>query len=284
MRMRLITSAVIAIVGALAIGSADIAAQGQGAQQNAAAAKTPMRNGVPDFSGLWVNTQPRGGLPDAFDPKTGNYRTTSNSRTGNPVDFERDPGIRQRMFPREAKPWYKPEYWEQVMFNDVHGHSALAPDPTFLCMPAGVPRIGMPQEIMQDNRQMIFLYPLHQRRVYIDGRPHPPVEHWLGTWFGHSVGKWEGDTLVISTVDFNGLEWLGWPGWFTTPDKQVIERMRRVGNTLHWEAEVTDTVLMRPWKMPPQMRQLNTQERPELEEPLPCVERDLQHMVTRERG
>jgi hypothetical protein len=200
------------------------------------------------------------------------------------VDFERDPGIRMRMFARENKPWYKPEYWERVQFNDIHGHSQLAPDPTFQCLPAGVPRIGMPQEILQTDKQMVFLYPLHQRRIYIDGRPHPPEEHWLGTWFGHSVGKWEGDTLVISTVDFNGLEWLGWPGWFSTPDKRVTERMRRVGNTLSWDAEVTDSVLMRPWKPNPQTRQLNTDPVAELEEPLPCVERDLQHMVTRERG
>ena len=148
-------------------------------------------------------TPRRGQLPEAFDPQTGNFRTTSdNTRTGNPVDFERDPGIRMRMFARESKPWYKPEYWDRVMFNDVHGHSALAPDPTFQCMPAGVPRIGMPQEIMQNDKQMVFLYPLHQRRIYIDGRPHPPEDQWLGTWFGHSVGKWEGDTLVVETRNF----------------------------------------------------------------------------------
>ena len=46
-----------------------------------------------------------------------------------PVDFERDPGIRMRMFARENKPYYKPEYWERVQFNDVNGHSLLAPDP-----------------------------------------------------------------------------------------------------------------------------------------------------------
>ena len=287
MKQRFVTGGIVALITAVCFASPDVAAQAQPASaQEGATAQTPRRpNGVPDFSGIWVPTPRRGQLPEAFDPQTGNFRTTAdNTRTGNPVDFERDPGIRMRMFARESKPWYKPEYWERVMFNDVHGHSALAPDPTFQCMPAGVPRIGMPQEIMQDDKHMVFLYPLHQRRIYIDGRPHPPEEQWLGTWFGHSIGRWEGDTLVISTVDFNGLEWIGWPGWFTTPDKRVIERMRRVGNTLHWEAEVTDSVLMRPWKPNPQMRQLNTDPLAELEEPLPCVERDLQHMVTRERG
>jgi hypothetical protein len=131
---------------------------------------------------------------------------------------------------------------------------------------------------------MVFLYPLHIRRIYIDGRPHPPEDQWLGTWFGHSVGTWEGDTLVISTVDFNGLEWLGWPGWFTSPDKKVTERVRRVGNTLTWQATVEDSILLRPWTTEQQRRMLNTDPLAEIEEPLPCVEKDLGHIVTRERG
>ena len=60
--------------------------------------------------------------------------------------------------------------------------------------------------------------------------------------------------------------------------------MRRVGNTLTWEAEVEDPLLLQPWKTGPQRRLLNTDKLGEVEEPLPCVERDLQHMVTRERG
>ena len=146
-----------------------------------------------------------------------------------------------------------------MQFNDVHGHSLLAPDPAFQCMPEGVPRMGLPQEIVHTGKQMIFLYPLHIRRIYLDGRPQPPEEQWIGTWFGHSVGRWEGETLVIDTVDFNGLEWLGWPGWFTSPDKRVTERIRRNGNTLTWQATVEDSVLLRPWTTAVQTRQLNTE-------------------------
>ena len=290
---RFLISSSAALLVAAGLGSADVTAQGGGGgAMNAAAIKeaqskpTPTRaNGVTDFSGLWVPTRPRGdNVPAALDRSTGNFDNTLRSRTGVAVDFERDSGVRQRAIPRERRPWYKPQYWEQVQFNDVNGHSLLAPDPDFMCMPPGVPRIGLPQEIVQTDKHMVFLYPLHLRRIYIDGRPHPPEEHWLGTWLGHSVGTWEGDTLVVSTVDFNGLEWLGWPGWFTSPDKRVTERIRRVGNTLTWEAEVTDSVLMQPWKTGPQMRLLNTDPLAELEEPLPCVERDLAHMVTKERG
>ena len=292
MKQRFLIGGVGAMVAAVALSSMPVAAQGGGgggmtpaAIKEAESQPTPKRaNGVPDFTGLWVATRPRGANPPAALDATGSFTNVLRSRTGSAVDFERDAGVRQRVFPREARPWYKPSAWDQVKFNDVHGHSLLAPDPDFLCMPAGVPRIGMPQEIVQTDRHMIFIYPLHIRRIYIDGREHPPVEQWLGTWFGHSVGKWEGDTLVISTVDFNGQEWLGWPGWFTSPDKRVIERMRRVGNTLTWEAEVTDPLLLQPWKTPMQRRLLNADKLGEVEEPLPCVERDLQHMVTRERG
>jgi len=294
MKRRFIIGSLGALTVAISLASADIAAQGRGggggggqaAAAAAAALPTPKRpNGVLDFSGIWVQTRPRAeAVPAALDKESGNYTNILRSRTGSPVDFERDSGVRQRVVPREAKPWYKPQYWERVQFNDVHGHSLDAPDPDFQCMPAGVPRIGMPQEILQTDTEMVFLYPLHQRRIYIDGRPHPPESQWIGTWFGHSVGTWEGDTLVISTVDFNGLEWLGWPGWFTSPDKTVTERMRRVGNTLTWQATVEDTVLLRPWSTAQQMRLLNTDPRAELEEPLPCIERDLGHIVTKERG
>jgi hypothetical protein len=284
-RVLVATLGVGAIVLALGLSSAPVAAQQAPAKANGegAAVATPRTaKGVPDFSGIWVGTQKRGEVPAAFDPTTGNYSTTPPGRTGSPVDFERDPGLRTRLV--SNRPIYKPQYWSRVQFSDVHGHAKESPDPTFLCLPDGVPRIGMPQEILQTDTQMIFIYPLHVRRIYLDGRPHPPVEHYLGTWFGHSIGRWEGDTLIIDTVDFNGQEWLGWPGWITSPDKHVVERMKREGNTLTWEATVEDPILVKPWSPPGQRRQLNLDPMAEIEEPLPCLEQDLEHMFTRERG
>jgi len=280
-------SVCIALVAAW-FGAASPAAQGRGGgpiDPAAASLETPRdANGHPVLGGIWAATQRRGD-PAARNDADGSNGRLFIARKGTYVNFERDSGVGQRVVPFDTKPWYRPDQWERVKFNDVHEHNRLAPDPAFQCMPQGVPRIGLPREIVQTDTTLYFQYPLHQRRIYVDGRPHPPVEQWLGTWFGHSVGHWEGDTLVVSTVDFNGQEWMGWPGWFTSPDKEVMERFTRQGNVLTYEATVTDpSLLLQPWTMNTQRRQLNTDPLAELEEPLPCLERDLQNMITRERG
>jgi hypothetical protein len=285
MNQRFIVGIVCALTATVWLVTAPLAAQGRGGPIDPAAAlvETPRdADGHPVLTGVWANTSGAGASTDA----DGSYARTLRGRKGSPVNFERDSGIGQRVRPRDDRPWYRPEAWDRVQFNDVHGHNRLAPDPTFQCMPAGVPRVGFPREIAQTNENtLVFLYNLHQRHVYIDGRPHPPVEEWIGTWFGHSVGHWEGDTLVVSTVDFNGQEWIGWPGWYTSPDKEVIERITRIGNTVRWEATVNDpSMFLKPYTVRPIVREFNADPTAELEEPLPCLERDLQLMFTRERG
>jgi hypothetical protein len=61
------------------------------------------------------------------------------------------------------------------------------------------------------------------RQIYLDGRPHP--KDWKPTWMGHSVGHWEGDTLVVDTAGFNDKSWLG--PYPHTAQLHVIERYRR---------------------------------------------------------
>jgi len=65
---------------------------------------------------------------------------------------------------------------------------------------------------------------------------------------------------------------------------RVEERIRREGNTLHYQATVFDPeVLQEPWKMDPRALPLNTSDAPFNEDP-PCLDLDLDHMLTRERG
>jgi hypothetical protein len=255
MKQRFVIGSIGVLIAGISLASTEVAAQfgGGGGGMTPAAIKeaeskpTPKRtNGAPDFTGLWVATRARDANPPAaLDQASGNYTNVLRSRTGTAVDFERDAGVRQRVFPRESRPWYRPSQWQQVQFNDIHGHSLQAPDPDFLCMPAGVPRIGIPQEIVQTDRHMIFIYPLHLRRIYIDGREHPPEAQWLGTWFGHSVGRWEGDTLVVETT--NLLEESAFGG--ASERLKITERFRPTSrNVIEWSATFEDPgTWVRPW-------------------------------------
>ena len=77
------------------------------------------------------------------------------------------------------------------------------------------------------------------RQVFMDGRAHP--SDWDPTWLGHSLGKWEGDELVVDTVGFNDRSWIGTLGDGYLPHTEmlhVIERYRRV-DFGHMEATVT---------------------------------------------
>src|SRR5687767_6568940 len=117
MKQRVVIGSIGTIIAALTLASADIAAQFGGppptaAIKEAASRPTPKRpNGVPDFTGIWVQTRSRADNIAALDKTTGDYKNVLQGRTGNPVDFERDSGVRERVFPRAARPWYKPQYW-----------------------------------------------------------------------------------------------------------------------------------------------------------------------------
>jgi hypothetical protein len=62
------------------------------------------------------------------------------------------------------------------------------------------------------------------RQVFLDGRRHPPDPN--PTWLGHSVGRWEGDTLVVDTVGFNDRSWIN--AYPHTEQLRTTERYRRV--------------------------------------------------------
>ncbi len=99
------------------------------------------------------------------------------------------------------------------------------------CMTPGYPRIYLrpsPMEIghAEDRVYMLFEVDTVWRIIYMDGREHPPAAP--RTFLGHSVGRWEGDTLVAETIGLNALTWLDSIG---TPHSEVLrveERIRRV--------------------------------------------------------
>jgi len=269
-----------AVVMALAVSSIMIPTVAQERAQSGAAAKTPrMPDGHPDLNGRWGGGG--GGGRRAVADEQGNLRIGGNYRKGNPTNGERDSGLEQRFGPNF--PLYKPEHWERVDYLDNHGN---VEDSNFHCMPAGVPRMGAPIKIMQNATEVVFMYQARNtwRVIPVDGRPHDPVNSQDQTFLGDSIGKWDGDMLVVDVVGFNETSWLGWPGYFHSSDMRVEERLRREGNTLLYQATVYDPeVLQEPWVMPQRRLNLNTAPTTFIEDP-PCIETDSANLATRERG
>ena len=239
--------------------------------------KPQTANGHPDLTGMWNGGPPRGLSVSAEDP----FGAYLPARDGTLLNFERDNTLMRRA--DANKPVYKPQFWEKVQQLDQNGNNE---DPSYSCMPLGVPRMGPPMKIVQTSTELILLYAGPQdtyRIVPMDGRPHTPLQELDGTWKGESLGHWEGDTMVIDTIGFNDTSWLDIGGYFHSENMHVIERLRRVGDTLTWEATVEDPdVLIKPWTMNSRTLQLNTDPKAMLAESLPCVERDLSHLVTKE--
>ncbi len=103
-------------------------------------------------------------------------------------------------------------------------------DPNFSCLPPGVPNVythAYPVEFLQVNGRVImfFEYGHFVRQIFTDGREH--VKDSNPTWMGDSIGKWDGDTLVVDSTGFNDKTWLDVTGHPHSEDLHVVERMRR---------------------------------------------------------
>jgi hypothetical protein len=130
-------------------------------------------------------------------------------------------------------------------------------DPQGFCVPAGGPRATSTQggwEFLQlpDQKRIVRIFEEigHMWQViYMDGRPHPPDVNDFPTWLGHSIGHWEGDTLVVDTVGFNEGHWLSRLGDPRTSQLHLIERFTRKDYyTMRYEFTVDDPgAYTRPW-------------------------------------
>jgi hypothetical protein len=104
-------------------------------------------------------------------------------------------------------------------------------DPILRCNPDGIPKLlGVPQpfEIVQTPNRifMFFEHNRHWRTIWIDGRKLP--EDPDPSWMGYSVGKWEGNTLVVESTGFNDIPWLNFYGDPHSDAMRLMERYRRV--------------------------------------------------------
>ncbi len=261
-------------------------AQKDGAKKAESSAATPRTpDGHPDLNGVWGGNGGGGGDEGAGNEDSGDIAVNLATRTpisgeSSPIIFNRDNTILRRMDPN--RPMYKPQYWDQIQSNDQNGNNT---DPSYGCMPAGVPRMGPPRKIVETPTEIILFYqgPDTYRLIPTDGRPHTPDKDLEGTWMGEPRGRWDGDTLVIDSVGFNDTSWLDIAGYFHTENLHMIERIHREGNNLIWQATADDPeVLIKPWVLNARTLKLNGNPHATLDESLPCIELDQAHLVTKE--
>ena len=234
-------------------------------------------DGHPDLSGVWAGREE---AVKALAPGQ-STRILFPVRT-NPDDKrifdEMDRAAKERQAAEPNKPPYKPELAGKVqLLSDKRQFN----DPAFYCKPLGVPRLGPPSQIVQTPGLDVLLYQGRNtfRTIPTDGRAHNPDAD--ETWMGDSVGRWDGDTLVIDTTHLIEDSWLGADGWFHSPKLHVVERLSRKGDALTWAATVEDPVVFtKAWEMTPRNLKLNPNPKALLEEDPPCLEQDGPHIVT----
>src|SRR6185503_5318292 len=198
------------------------------------------------IAGQWVN-HPTRGLPRTADGKPDLSAPTPRTRDGQ-IDLsgiwlsERDPkgivgGIEGIVAPRyminimaDLKPGEVPfQPWAEALYKQ-RGANLLRDNPMIRCLPAGVPRLDAythPYKIVQTPELIVILYESQTmfRQIFLDGRELPKDPQ--PSWMGYSVGRWDGDTLVIETVGFNDKTWLDGSGHPHSEDMRLTERITR---------------------------------------------------------
>ena len=249
-------ASVVMIVSLIVICVA-VQAQGPPAQQNAAQAPTPrLANGKPDLTGSWQGAG--GGLQgsggDMFRRCTPFQSKACMEWTNQSQDWVFMSATRLD----QRQPLYKPEHWDKIIELDQWTNKY---DPVMTCLPLGIPRQGPPSRIFHTDNDITMIYRggvdgaggyAEFRMIPLDGRPHDPRRAAQYTYMGYTVGRWEGDTLVLDSIGFSDETWLGRGGFFHSDQMRVIEKFTRTGNQMLYEVTVDDpVVLVQPWVMPP---------------------------------
>ena len=164
----------------------------------------------------------------------------------------------QRMVNRDYEAGERPPFlpWAQSMW-EYNRSNLVKYDPEGFCLPPGGPRsmgTPYPAEIIQDRDRIIIIFEGGGhvwREIHMDGREHPPMEDLNPTYFGHSVGHWKGDTLVVDTVGYNEKTWIDFNGHPKTGQLHTVEYFSRpYKEVLHYEAVIDDPgAYSEPWRV-----------------------------------
>jgi len=190
-------------------------------------------NGKPDLSGVWQVEPP---APGEMERKVGDVSTFvvpgDDPRTFSPYFFN---------ILGDFKPEDAPIRPEAAAAFGMRAKNFGSDHPSSHCQPLGIPGtelIAVPFKMIQTPGTIVMLHEqdFTFRQIYTDGRP-LPVEP-QPAWLGYSIGKWNGDTLVVETAGFNDKGWLDAIGHTHSEALRVEERFRR-RDFGHMEMQIT---------------------------------------------
>jgi hypothetical protein len=189
-------------------------------------------DGKPDLSGVWIT----GALQLLIGEEEARAIQQADVAAG-------------RIAQTREPPPYKPE--AEAKRQEFLARRGID-DPMARCLMSGVPRITtrpLPFQIVQLPGQVILLYEAHHafRIVPTDARPHPDDVD--PSYLGDSVGRWDGDTLVVDVIGFNDKTWLAGVGTIHSEKLHVTERYTRDSyDTIRYEVTMEDPeVFTKPW-------------------------------------
>jgi hypothetical protein len=192
--------------------------------------RTP--DGKPDLSGVWIT----GALPLLIGEEEARKIQQADAAAGRTLP------------PPEPPPYTADAEKQRQYFLSRRGID----DPMARCFISGVPRVTtrpLPFQIIQMKDQVLILYEAHHafRIIPTDGRRHP--DDLEPSFLGDSVGRWEGDTLVVDVIGFNTKTWLAGVGTIHSEKLHVVERYTRdSADTVRYDVTMEDPeVFTKPW-------------------------------------
>jgi hypothetical protein len=212
-----------------------------------------LADGTPDLAAPAPRTDD--GRPD-LSGKWENFRTVETARAVNAEFFDETPDALIDLF-RDAggridgglpyQPWAADLRARRMADNSKD-------NPDAHCLPMGFMQFHthpQPRQIVQTRDLILFVYEANHglRYVFLDGRPLPPQGEPQPWWYGYSIGRWEGDALVVETNNLIDGIWLDVNGSPLTEAAHVTERFRRP-DFGHLQIDVTvddPKVYTRPW-------------------------------------
>ena len=228
------TKALLVPLASILLGASLVAAGAQAPARGQTYTPPKTAAGHPDLQGIWqvLNTAA------AFDlePHTASWEVPG--------------GLGVIVDPPTGMIPYQPAALAKRRENSQNRESA---DPLSKCFKPGVPRLTylpFPLQIVQSPQAVSIFYEYvhNYRTIHLNRKTH--LEG-IDFWNGDSIGRWEGNTLVVDVANFNDQTWFDKAGNFHSDALHVVERYTRTdAGTLAYEATIEDPkVFTRPWKI-----------------------------------